>query len=71
MGLCFFGGEGGGCQGEKGDKADEYIIRDSVDLSLQFELCNMRKFLGQSWSYVIDPERLKKKIIVDIQILKP
>ena len=61
-----------GCQGGKGDGTDVYIIRDSVHFSLQYEICKMRKFWGQSWSYVISIQKDWKKIIVDtdIQILK-
>ena len=45
---------------------DVYMIRDSVDFSLQYELGNMRKCWGQSWSYVIDQERLKKSMWIPV-----
>ena len=50
-----------GCQGGKGDGTDVYIIRDSVHFSLQYEICKMRKFWGQSWSYVISIQKDWKK----------
>ena len=46
-----------GCQGGKGDGTDVSIIRDSVDFSLQYEICKMRKFWGQYWSYVISIQK--------------
>ena len=49
-----------GCQGGKGDGTDVYII-NSVDFSLQYEICNMSKFWGQSWSYVISIQKDWKK----------
>ena len=48
---------GGGVPGGKGEGTDVYIIRDSVDFSLQYEICQMRKFWGQYWSYVISIQK--------------
>ena len=62
----------GGCQGGKGDGADVYIIRGSVDFRLQYEIFKMRKFWGQSWSYVISIQKdcRKNHSGYRIQILK-